>query len=298
MPVDAINAVDPILINLAVLREIPEYCDLDTRRYVRQVDELAQSIDVRIRAEERLVTLDDPLYRHDRDLWRVGGMAIALAGMGISYTSDPLDPRDLSQSFVPGLLDTKCGTCASMPILYLGIAHRLGWPMKAVVGTDHMWTRWDDGSKEFNLEATDVESGAGEGSFASPPDSFYIECQQLDPLAIEVGSDMKSLNNRELLGVCLQMRAAYWAAHDRWDLAEQDLLLAHHCYPMNRDIFMFLHKAMAMRAGHILTEVECQMLPEFFEEISVAARGWYAEHPEYEWDTVAAVGPTRDNAKE
>jgi hypothetical protein len=285
-PFEELQRFDPVLLNLAVLDGIPEYHNLDIDQYLQKVDAIAESIGAGLAQAEMTVPRTDELYAHDKDIWRAGSMAIALAGpsVGISYTSAPLDPGNPDQSFIAGLLDTKRGTCASMPVLHLGIAHRLDWPMRAVVAADHMWSRWDDGRKKFNLEATDARSDGDVGSFATPSDRDYIAELNLPEVAVTTGSDMKSLSSRELLGVFLQMRAGYWAAKDRWDLAENDLLLARMCYPMNRDIFLFLQKAMVMRAGYILTEQECEQLAEFMAEGSLTARRWFNDHPEYPWD--------------
>jgi hypothetical protein len=97
-----------------------------------------------------------------------GGMAIALAGpsFGIKYTSDVLDPGNPAQQFVYGVLDNGTGTCASMSVLYLGIAHRLGWSLKAVVIGDHMWTGWDAGRPVGCGSTSRATASASDGTTA------------------------------------------------------------------------------------------------------------------------------------
>jgi len=46
---------------------------------------------------------------------------------------------DHADLFVPGMMEMKEGTCSNMPMLHLAIGRRLGWPLKAVVTSDHMW---------------------------------------------------------------------------------------------------------------------------------------------------------------
>jgi hypothetical protein len=245
--------VDPIEMDLIVAKGIPELATLDIASYTRAVDEWAARIDAANRRSEPS-SRNDPTYRVSREFWMAGGMAVALAGpsFGVRYTAEALDPGRPEQQFVHGVIDRKCGTCATMPVLYLGIAHRLGWPLHAVVSGDHMWTRWDDGrpgGQRFNLEATNSTSNGSTGSFCSPSDAEYAKTLGTPESAIRSGSDFTSLTPRQTLGVFIQGRAAYWAVHERWDEAERDLLLALHCFPENRDLREFLANAQRRTRG-------------------------------------------------
>ncbi|MFH1022224.1 MAG: hypothetical protein V1809_02420 [Planctomycetota bacterium] len=69
--------------------------------------------------------------------------------------------------FIHGLVDDpNGGTCASMPVLYVAVGRRLGYPLKLVQTKAHLFVRWDDGREKFNIE------GAGNG-FSSYPDDHY-----------------------------------------------------------------------------------------------------------------------------
>lgn len=170
-----------------------------------------------------------------------GKMAVALAGprFGIRYTTEGINNGNPAQLFVYGLIDTNLGTCATMPVLYLAIGHRLHWPLHAVVSKDHMWTRWDDGKpggQRFNLEATNAKSNGVMGSFSSLSDEAYAEWLHTPKSVIESGSDFTSLTARQLLGVFLQGRGAVWLEHGRCDQAAKDFELAVKCFPENVDI--------------------------------------------------------------
>lgn len=76
------------------------------------------------------------------------------------------DSKDL---FLHGLVSSRAmGTCISMPVFYVAIGQRLGYPMKLVTAKDHVFARWEsaDGKERFNIEAT------GQG-LSTPEDSFY-----------------------------------------------------------------------------------------------------------------------------
>ncbi len=77
-----------------------------------------------------------------------------------------VDSKDL---FLHGLVGSRAmGTCISMPVFYVAIGQRLGYPMKLVTAKDHVFARWEsaDGKERFNIEAT------GQG-LSTPDDDFY-----------------------------------------------------------------------------------------------------------------------------
>ena len=105
---------------------------------------------------------------HRRGGWCVG-RAAARNRCGPSYVRQPrnlgvrydpacqegtycaLDPRTL---FIHGLLDGHGGTCVTMPILYIAIGRRLGYPLWLVQAREHYFVRWDEPGERFNVEAT------------------------------------------------------------------------------------------------------------------------------------------------
>ena len=83
------------------------------------------------------------------------------------------DFRDSRDLFIHGIIDGAGGTCASMPVLYVAVGRRLGYPLKLVESRGHLFFRWDDPSGErfgvperFNVEGT----GYGISSF---DDDYY-----------------------------------------------------------------------------------------------------------------------------
>jgi hypothetical protein len=72
------------------------------------------------------------------------------------------DSRDL---FLHGLLcpsvspqtptlSAPRGTCSSLPVLYVAIGRRLGYPLKLATTKAHLFLRWEGGGERFDLEAT------------------------------------------------------------------------------------------------------------------------------------------------
>jgi hypothetical protein len=57
--------------------------------------------------------------------------------------------------FLHGLTgDDRTGTCASMPVLYVAVGRRLGYPLKLVTTKAHLFLRWDDQRERFNMDGT------------------------------------------------------------------------------------------------------------------------------------------------
>lgn len=109
---------------------------------------------------------------------------------------------DARNVFLPGLLgEQRQGTCSSMPVLYVAVGRRLGYPLKLVTTKGHLFVRWEGAGERFNLEVT----GNGLNRFA---DEYYRQW----PFAVsdaEVASEryLQSLSPMGELAVALSIRA-------------------------------------------------------------------------------------------
>ena len=54
----------------------------------------------------------------------------------------------------PSTLNLPRGTCSSMPVLYIAIGRRLGYPLKIVTTKAHLFIRWESAAERFDLEGT------------------------------------------------------------------------------------------------------------------------------------------------
>lgn len=76
---------------------------------------------------------------------------------GVRYNPERIDSPDFTDPgdlFIHGLIDGEGGTCVSMPVLYVAVARRLGYPVSLVTTKGHVFARWDGGGEWFNIEAT------------------------------------------------------------------------------------------------------------------------------------------------
>ena len=63
----------------------------------------------------------------------------------------PLNPQRWR---TPSTLNLRLGTCSSLPVLYIAIGRRLGYPLKLVTTKAHLFLRWESATERFDLEAT------------------------------------------------------------------------------------------------------------------------------------------------
>lgn len=105
------------------------------------------------------------------------------------------DSRSL---FIHGLIQGHGGTCVSMPVLYLAVGRKLGYPLKLVRAQEHFFVRWEEpGGERFNIESTSV-------GFAARDDAYYRTWPKPIPEEdVRRGLFLRNLQPREELAVFL-----------------------------------------------------------------------------------------------
>ncbi len=110
---------------------------------------------------------------------------------------------DSSDVLIHGLIgDQHLGTCSSMPVLYVALGRRLGYPLKLVTTKQHLFVRWDSPTETFDMDATSK-------GVSHYDDSVYR--QWPFPISDEEIKDegyLKSLSPEEELSVFLSIRGA------------------------------------------------------------------------------------------
>lgn len=125
---------------------------------------------------------------------------------GMQYDkNDPYVEKDQNR-FINGILDNQKGSCVSMPLFYLSVAQRLGYPVYAVSAPQHIFLRYTDPALNMkNIEAT---NGGGYS-----PDEEYIAVLQVSKAALVHNTYMRTLTNREYLGLLIEQNGIYWGMH-------------------------------------------------------------------------------------
>lgn len=174
MTPEQLAKVDVALMNLLCAKGLPGAENLDIPAVLAKLDEWAAK--VKFETERHLYRVTDPKYaehyNHSEARLRAEFIVQCLQeDCGVRYNPDRIyDPnfRDSRHIFLHGMLPgAEGGTCASMPVMYVAIGRRLGYPMKLVAAKEHLFCRWDDGKERFNID------GATNGGVDYPPDEHY-----------------------------------------------------------------------------------------------------------------------------
>jgi hypothetical protein len=155
--------------------------------------------------------------------------------LGIHYTPGLVPPQlagqtptmgwssNASDFFVHGLLGEKHeGTCASMPLLYVAIGRRLGYPVNLASSKYHLYVRYEEpNGGHFNVEAT-MTAG-----YLTPPDEDYktgkFPCTDEE---IRNYGWLRPMSNAEALSQFLDNRGTCLALARRYSQAKQAYLAA------------------------------------------------------------------------
>jgi hypothetical protein len=102
-------------------------------------------------------------YRHSWAYFRVLCMVTLLQrDLGVRYNPAKKDDSILlepADTFIHGIIQGNGGTCASLPVVYVAVGRRLGFPLFLVKASTKKWghtfVRWNEPAGErFNIEAT------------------------------------------------------------------------------------------------------------------------------------------------
>ena len=134
---------------------------------------------------------------------------------------------DSADVFLNGLLGSRrSGTCASMPVLYIAVGRRLGYPLKLVAAKNHLFVRWENERERLNIEATT------EGMTTFEDDYYRRWPFPVTPEEEQTERHLTSLSPAEELSVFLSLRTQCLLAAGRRDEAlssqEQVCRLAPH----------------------------------------------------------------------
>jgi hypothetical protein len=153
-----------------------------------------------------VVLAEDYGVRYHSD-WRTG-VELATDADGFFARADHV--------FLSGLLGPeRRGTCSSMPVLYVAVGRRLGYPLKLVTTKGHLFVRWDGAGERFNLEVT----GDGLNRYA---DAYYRHWPfELSEEEIEAEGYLKSLDAAGELAVFLSIRGMCLLEAGRWNEAQE-----------------------------------------------------------------------------
>ena len=120
------------------------------------------------------------------------------------FQFDKEDPYAVKPSnrTLSGVMDTRNGSCWTLPLLYLSVAQRLHYPIYPVSAPQHIFLRYILPDKTYyNIEATNGGTG---------PDEEIIYTLEIPERGIRSGAYMRTMTYREFLGEMIAENARYW----------------------------------------------------------------------------------------
>lgn len=244
LPPERWPAQDIVSMNLSCAAGLPGMDDGPAVDWMAAVSQWTEKVREETRRHENQFRLHPEDFQNSLAYFRILTLITVLQqDFGVHYDEAQRQVPNFSDSralFLHGLLGAeRRGTCVSMPVLYVAVGRRLGYPLKLVTTPGHLFARWDGAGERLNIEATN----AGLNCY---PDDYYERWPV--PLAATergVGMYLESLDVAGELAVFLSVRGHCLEAHGRFAEAQVAHALAHQLAPRHPAYLGFLAGALA-----------------------------------------------------
>jgi hypothetical protein len=143
--------------------------NLNVESYLARLDEASRRVEAETKRHFYKFLQNKSEYNDSEGFFRCLALVTVLQqDFGIRYNPERITAVGVFESndsffansrdtFLHGLIgESRMGTCSSLPVLYVAVGRRLGYPLKLVTAKNHLFVRWDDPSptRRFNFDAT------------------------------------------------------------------------------------------------------------------------------------------------
>jgi hypothetical protein len=235
--------------NLLCAQDLPGADTLDPRQAALVLAEWSSKVAAETERYMYKFRSSPAEYQNSEAYFRVLVMITVLQqDFHVHYNADQIEAPSFADSrdlFLHGILGEKRqGTCVSMPVLYVAVGRRLGYPMKLVTTKAHLFARWErpDGKEKLNIEATNQ----GLNCYL---DDYYLNWPvPMTDEEVRRGHYLQSLTPEEELAVFLSARGHCLEANGRLPEAQLAHAQAHVLVPENPAYLAFLVVAVKKEA--------------------------------------------------
>ena len=241
MPVEDLGKLDMEEVNLLCAEGLPGAEKINRQQVGKILDAWAAKVQQETQRYLHKFRQNPGEFNNSGAYFRILTLVTVLQqDIGVHYNEARILSPDFSDSrdlFVHGLVGGgRGGTCISMPVLYVAVGRRLGYPLKLVTAKAHLFARWEnpDSSERFNIEATN------KGLNCFPDEYYHTWPVALTAAEITGGVFLKSLTPAEELAVFLSVRGHCLDAARRWPEAQQAFVHAHLLAPRAPQYLAFL----------------------------------------------------------
>lgn len=210
-----LEGTDIALINLLCAEGLPGAENLKVEEYLATLDKWAQHAKREIDRNYHHFREDPAYYYHSEAFYKMLMLAVVVyEDFGVRYNPKWIAPpseirgddhffADSRDILIHGMIGPqRMGTCSSMPVFYIALGRRLGYPLKLITTKQHLFMRWESQAERFNMDAT----GRGLEKY---DDEYYRNWPfSITEQDIKEQDYLKSLSSREELSVFLSIRGA------------------------------------------------------------------------------------------
>lgn len=263
-----LEKVDIARMNLLCAEALPGAENLNVDATLATLDQWTQHIKSEIDRNHHRYTEDPKFFYNSEAFYKMLLMSEVLyedynirynpkwiAAPGTEQADDHFfaDSRDI---LIHGLVgDSRMGTCSSMPVLYLALGRRLGYPLKLAKAKGHLFMRWDSPTEKFDMDAT------GKGLNKYDDEEYKRWPFPLSEQDIKEEDYLKSLSPNEELSVFLSIRGECQTEDDQLGDALASFNLAYKYVPTWKGNQVLLSHARARLARPVIYAQQQQMNP-------------------------------------
>lgn len=201
--------MDLARMNLLCAQGLPGAEGMDIEAELAVLDRWAASVKFETERAMPKFYANPELYEHSEGYFRILMLITVLQqDFEVRYNPDRIyspDFTDCRDVFLHGLTQASTGehaggTCVSMPVAYVAVARRLGYPVTLVTTKEHVFARWDGPNERFNIE------GSGQGLITHDDDYYTTWPSELSPAERASGAYLRSLTPAQELGLFMSAR--------------------------------------------------------------------------------------------
>lgn len=154
---------DLALANLTLAADLP-HGDPDVDACLATLDEWAELCSIETRRAKKDFKRDPGYYDHSRAVFSMMSIVtVVQRDLGVRYNPDAIGTysfADTRDCFIHGLLTgRRRGTCVNIPVLYVALGRRLGYPIHLALAKGHVFARWQphhDHGETVNIDGTNI----------------------------------------------------------------------------------------------------------------------------------------------
>jgi regulator of sirC expression with transglutaminase-like and TPR domain len=249
---EAIANTDIAEMNLLCAADLPGADGLDIRRCLRDIESWSNHVRAETDRYFHKYRERPEQFSHSEADYRMAMLATVLQqDFGVTYNVDRIEHMSFANSqdlFLHGILTRKVGgTCVSLPVLYVAIGRRLGYPLKLARCKGHLFCRWDGRHERFNIECTGV-------GYKRRDDFHFMRWPYpISDAEVRAGLYLTSLSPSEELAMFLATRGHCLFDNGKLSDAIVCFSRAHRLHPQCLDYLSFISETKSRALRELLT---------------------------------------------